>query len=117
MSRTIILLYVATTSSALIVLKYSSSGGALFDLSHAQPSVNINRYTVLGVAGYGISFLLYTYLIAKHQLGYIIPLTTALVYVVVFVASFVIFKETFTARKIAAIALILAGLWLLSSKP
>lgn len=59
---------------------------------------------------YGISFLLYVYLISKHDLGYIIPVTAAFVYVIVFTASYFIFDETFTAAKIAGIVMILSGL-------
>ena len=56
------------------------------------------------------------YLISKFDLGYIIPLTTALVYVLIFFASFVIFKEAFTALKIVGIVLIVIGVLLLNLK-
>jgi multidrug transporter EmrE-like cation transporter len=56
-----------------------------------------------------MSFLLYIYLISKNDLGFIIPLTTALVYVVVFIGSFFVFHEAFTMMKIMGIALIITG--------
>lgn len=111
----IILLYVATTSLGLILLKLSTSTGLPVSYIDNKISFNLNLLSVSGVLLYGISFLVYFYLISKFDLGYIIPLTTALVYVVIFVASFLIFKESFTALKILGIGLILVGLFFLNT--
>lgn len=109
MSKLIIALYVFTTSLALIVLKLGtrveSSG-----LKIAKLPILINVYTVLGVLLYGISFLLYVYLLSKYDLGYIIPLVTAFVYIIIFAASYFVFNEAFTIMKIAGITLIVLGL-------
>lgn len=109
-------LYVLTTATALIVLKFGSKDGAFAQLTNGKLDLNINPFTVTGIVLYGISFLLYMYLISKFDLGYIIPLTTALVYILIFFASFVVFKEAFTAMKIAGIALIVIGVALLNLK-
>lgn len=116
MSRLILGFYILTTSVALIALKWGSKSGAAIDNVDSKLQLNLNPYIISGVALYGISFLLYTYLIAKYDLGYIIPLTTALVYVVIFTASYFIFDEVFTAFKIAGIILIVSGLALLNLK-
>lgn len=111
----IIFLYVATTSIGLITLKLSTTSGLPISYINDKLVYNFNLLNVLGILFYGISFLIYFYLISKFDLGYIIPLTTALVYTVIFVASFVIFKESFTAFKILGIGLILVGLFFLNS--
>lgn len=116
MSKIIILLFVLITSSALIVLKLGTSAGPPIQYLDEKLQFNINPYTVCGILLYGTSFMIYTYLISKYDLGYIIPLTTALVYVIIFVASFVIFKEVFTTLKIFGIVLIVTGLALLNLK-
>jgi drug/metabolite transporter (DMT)-like permease len=108
MSKLIIALYVATTSLALIVLKLGTTHASGWKID--KVAMQINLYTVLGIALYGISFLLYIYLISKYDLGYIIPLVTAFVYILIFTASFFIFKEAFTAMKVVGITLIVAGL-------
>jgi len=115
-SKLLILLYVLTTSTALIILKWGSKAGALVHYVNDKVHLNINTYTISGVTLYGISFLIYTFLISKYDLGYIIPLTTALVYVLIFTASFLLFKESFTFLKILGIILILGGLVLLNLK-
>lgn len=109
-------IYVLFTASALIVVKLSSKHGAFIDRINGHIHLNINALTLLGVVLYGASFLLYIYLISKFDLGYIIPLTTALVYAIIFIASYAIFNEAFTALKVAGIILIIAGLILLNLK-
>lgn len=116
MSRLIVSLYVIATSLALIVLKLGSKEGAPIQLTNGKAQFNITVFTVFGILFYGISFILYMYLISKYDLGYIIPLTTAFVYIVIFTASFFIFKEPFTILKIAGISLIVLGLILLNIK-
>lgn len=103
------------TSIGLIVIKLSAANGLPVVYDNNKWVFNLNLLSLVGTFMYGISFLIYFYLIAKFDLGYIIPLTTALVYTVIFFASFIIFKESFTAFKIIGIALILIGLYFLNS--
>jgi len=114
MEKFIIALYVATTASGLVLLKLGTNGASFVSLVDGRLNWNIGLLSVMGIFLYGVSFLLYIYLISKFNLGFIIPLTTGLVYILIFVASFVIFKESFTATKIAAIVLIVSGVILLN---
>lgn len=91
-------------------MKWGSKGGALIDNISGKFQFNFNPWVLGGITLYGLSFVLYTYLIAKYDLGYIIPLTTALVYLIIFTASFFIFHEVFTAFKILGIVMIITGL-------
>lgn len=116
MSKIFIGLFVLLTSSALIVLKLGLSAGAPIGFSDGRVNFNITLYTILGVLLYGCSFLVYMYLLSKYDLGYIIPLTTALVYIIIFTASYFIFHEVFTSVKVVGIVLIVAGLIFLNLK-
>jgi drug/metabolite transporter (DMT)-like permease len=116
MSKFIIALYIAATSLALIFLKLGTKNGAPVTYLDNKIQFNITPYAIGGILLYGLSFAIYIYLISRYDLGYIIPLATAFVYVVIFVASYFIFHEIFTATKIAGIALIIAGLMLLNIK-
>ncbi len=116
MTKLIIAFYVITTSLALIFLKLGTTSGTPLSLDGGKLSINVGWYVVSGIILYGTSFLLYIYLISAYDLGYIIPLLTALVYIVIFTASFLIFKESFTFVKIMAITLIISGLILLNIK-
>lgn len=110
MSKLILALYVLATSVGLIVLKLGTKNGLPIGFANSKLQLNINIATVSGIILYGLSFVLYMWLISKNDLGYIIPLTTALVYIVIFVASYFIFHEVFTALKILGITLIVIGL-------
>ena len=115
-NKLILALYVLSTSFALIILKLGAKDGAPASFIDGRLQLNINLYTIGGIIFYGISFLVYMYLISRYDLGYIIPLTTALVYVLIFTTSFFIFKETFSIYKIAGILLLLLGLLLINIK-
>ena len=92
MQKIILALYVITTSLALVILKLGTDHGAPLSIVESKLHVNINFFTIAGVLLYGVSFLTYIYLISKYDLGYIIPLTTAFVYVIIFTASYLVFK-------------------------
>jgi drug/metabolite transporter (DMT)-like permease len=108
------LIYVLTTAGGLVLIKIGSMHGAIVELIGGRIVFNISLLNALGVFLYAISFVLYTFLIAKHNLGYIIPLTTGLVYIIIFIASFFIFKEPFSVLKLIAIVMILCGVALLN---
>ena len=98
-------MYVILTSAALIVMKLGSQAGRkpFFSLL----GFDLNYWFISGVIMYGLSFLIYIYLISKFDLGFIIPLLAAFVYLFVFIAAFFILHEQFTPLKVAAIILIL----------
>jgi EamA-like transporter family. len=114
MTKIILPIYVLFTSLALIFIKLGAGKGKLFSFLGEKISFYVGFYTIAGILFYGISFLLYIYLISKNDLGYIIPLTTAFVYIIIFVASFFVFRETFTIGKVLGIGLILGGVILLN---
>jgi multidrug transporter EmrE-like cation transporter len=114
LSKIIIGLYVITTSFALIMLKLGSTDGSLVSVEGSRLHLNLTAMSIVGGLLYGTSFLIYTFLVAKYDLGFIIPLVTGLVYVFIFVLSFFIFKESFSFIKVLSIALIFTGVTLLS---
>ena len=111
-----LIVYVITTALGLILIKLGSATASIVEIIDGKLIFHPTILNILGVFLYGVSFVLYTYLISKNDLGYIIPITTALVYIIIFIASFVVFKESFTLQKIIAIMLIIAGVILLNIK-
>ncbi len=114
MSKLILALYVLTTSAGLIILKLGTKNGLPLSFANGKLHLNFNAVAIGGIILYGLSFILYMWLIAKNDLGYIIPLTTALVYIIIFVASYLVFRETFTITKILGVTFIISGLILLN---
>lgn len=113
MNKILIALYTVLTAVSLILLKMGTLGG-IISTENGSIALNLGFLAILGIFTYGLSFLMYIILVSKYELGFIVSLTTALVYIIVFTASFVIFKETFTILKIIAIGFILAGVVLLN---
>lgn len=115
-SKIIFVLYILATSLGLVFVKLGSSDGMPIKFIDGKLSFNLNFYIISGITLYIASFVMYIYLISRHDLGYIIPITTALVYVLIFIASYFIFRETFTVTKILGIVLIMGGVVLLNLK-
>lgn len=116
MSNLIIVLYILTTCGALVLLKLGAGDTPPISFVNSKLAFNLNVLILLGGGLYITSFALYTYLITKFDLGYIVPLTAAFVYTLIFLASFFIFNESFTLIKILAIGLITIGIILLTLK-
>jgi len=114
MSILLLIAYVISTSGGLTLLKLGTSSGLPISFVDNALKFNLNPFSIFGILLYGLSFVLYIYLISKFDLGFIIPVTTALVYIVIFTASFLIFHEVFTVLKIVAVSLIVTGVIILS---
>lgn len=114
MSKLIIALYTLFTCLGLVLFKLGASSEFPITFSEGKLNFNPNGAILIGVASYGLSFVLYLYLISKYDLGYIMPILAGLVYVIVFIASALIFKEAFSTIKIVGITLIISGLFLLN---
>jgi drug/metabolite transporter (DMT)-like permease len=108
--KVILALYVLATTAGLVVLKLGTRTGLPISYIDGRVHMNINAYTVIGLFMYALSFITYVYLISKYDLGFILPLALAFVYILIFIASAIIFKESFTATKIIGICMILGGL-------
>lgn len=114
MNKIFLTLYVLTTVSALVVLKLGTQSGLPIAYVDHRLQYNINHYVVIGIMLYGLSFITYVYLVSKNDLGYIIPIAAAFVYLLMFTASAVVFKEVFTIYKIIGIGFIVIGLFFLN---
>lgn len=115
MNVVFIVLYVIFAVVGSTLLKY---GGleqvkSLFTIPFVNMSVS--WITLVGFICYGISFLLYTVLLNKFALSFISPLTVSLVYILLMITAFVIFKEPITVQKIIGSSLILCGILMIIS--
>lgn len=114
LSNSLLIIYALTSTAGLVLLKFAGQSGPPISFIEGRVHFNLGLLAISGIFLYSVSFLLYTYLIAKNNLSYIIPVSTALVYIGIFLASFFVFKESLTALKITGILLILGGVILLN---
>lgn len=110
MNWVLIILYVVFAVSGSTLLKYG--GLEQIKTLFVVPFVNmsVSWVTLIGFVCYGISFLIYTVLLNKFELSFISPLTVAVVYVLLMITAFIIFKEPITTQKIVGSFLILVGI-------
>ena len=101
----------AVGGSTLLKLGGLSKFKTLFSVPFVD--INISYVTFIGFICYGISFLVYTILLNKYSLSFISPLTVALVYILLMITAFIIFKEPITLMKISGSILILLGIILM----
>lgn len=116
MDKLLILVYLALTVGGLTLVKLGTHGNALLSRVDERFVWNIGLFTILGLFCYGLSFLLLMFLVSRYELSFIIPVTTALGQVLIFIVAVTIFKEQFTVLKLAAITLIVTGVLLLQIK-
>ena len=109
MQWVLVCVYLILTVSGLVLFKAGSNQGLAANVSGGFFSLKISWLSILGMLCYLFSFLLYLVLISKMDLGYIYPVTTGIVYVLVLVASIAIFKEPISTFKLIGCGLILAG--------
>lgn len=105
-----IIFYVIFAVSGSTLLKYGGLEKVKTLFVVPFVNVNVSLMTIIGFICYGISFLLYTILLNKFDLSFISPLTVAIVYVLLMITAFVVFKEPITIFKIVGCSLILIGI-------
>ncbi|MDE6743538.1 MAG: hypothetical protein K2J95_06645 [Lachnospiraceae bacterium] len=102
----------------VIYLLFSVSGLTLFKVGSMQeseltiPVVNVvlSKWTLLGILCYGLSFLIYLYVISKFDLGVIIPIIGGVVNILILLVSYFILKESLSACSIIGAVIISIGI-------
>lgn len=108
-----ILIYLIFTVSGLVLLKMGA-GNTNIHFDKLMLNLSMNIYMLLGLICYILSFVMYTILLKKYSLSYIVPITTSLSYVAVLVCSVLIFKEKITLMSGTAVVIILVGVVMLN---
>lgn len=113
MNWILIVLYVIFAVSGSTLIKYGGLSGIKTLFSLPIVNINISLITFIGVICYGLSFIFYTILLNKFELSFISPLTVALVYILLMLTAFLIFKEPINTIKLVGCGLILIGILLM----
>lgn len=106
------ILYVICASSGLVLFKLGSlqTGGLnVFGIS-------ITIKMIIGIICYGISFLLWLYIVSKINLTIAMPLSVALVNTLVIIESCLLLKEKLTITQAIGIFIIIVGVIVMTYK-
>lgn len=112
----LICVYITLTVSGLVLFKLGTSQNFSISLTAGNFSLNMNLKVIIGLFCYLCSFLLYMFLVSQFDLSYIVPITQGIIYVLIFLASINVFKESVTTTGIIGTILVIAGIILLNIK-
>ena len=116
MDKLYIAIYLVLTVSGVTLVKLGSQGFPLLSKVGDKYFWNLGPLVILGLIAYGLSFLLFMWLVSRLELSFLIPITAALVQIVTFIVAIVLFKESFTLMKFIAFVLIVVGVVLMQIK-
>jgi multidrug transporter EmrE-like cation transporter len=95
------------------VLKMGSLDFSFANIFALITQILQNFWVLFGIVLFGISFLLWLFIISKLQLNIIYPVVISLEVSLVTVGSWFLFREYLTLWQVLGIAVILAGIFLL----
>ena len=86
-------LYVICTVLGLILYKYGTTKEFGFLFENGNLSIKVNVISIIGLALYLISFLLYILILPKYDVTYILPIVSTATGILIFVSSIVFLGE------------------------
>lgn len=112
----LIAIYIIFTVSGITLMKIGTGRAFEFSLSAGNFKLVFNYMLLCGILCYLISFILYIFLISKYNLNFIVPLTTGIVYILIFGLSLTLFKEPVSVTGAVGFFLVIAGVVFLNIK-
>lgn len=109
-----IILYAVISVAGLTLVKLGSGNPLMFALGKTGFSFSTGWITLLGLLLYVVSFLIYMTLVAKNNLTYLTPVSSAVVYILTTLVSLIVFRETMTPLQWLGWTLILVGAFLMN---
>lgn len=105
-----VILYLVLTVSGLILYKYGANKNFAISFTNSVFNLKISFISILGLLCYLASFILYMTIIPKFNISYIMPLTSAISYISIFILSAMVLGEKLTINGIIGAIIILIGI-------
>lgn len=103
-------LYLILTVAGLILYKYGANKSFEFSMASGIFNFRISIISILGLVCYLASFIIYMLILPKFDISYIMPLTSAVSYISIFILSAVVLGEKITTNGIVGALIILIGI-------
>lgn len=116
MNIVLVALYLVLTVSGLVLYKFGANQSFALSIGKGSFTLNMSLISVLGLLCYLFSFLLYMLVLPRFDLSFIMPFTSAITYIAVFVLSSTLLKEAVSTNRIIGAAVILVGIILMNIK-
>ena len=115
------------TKSIIVLLTLMTNILAQLSLRKGMMNININfisfskvfeiassLYIWYGLLFYGISFILYLYVLSKFEVSQIYPIIMSAGFILLLIFSVMFLNETFTLKKIIGTLIIIAGIFIIA---
>lgn len=116
MQYVLLVIYAILANVGLVFMKMGSTKGTVVSFVNGMINANFNIFSILGFVFYITSFILYTILISKFNLTYLVPISSALSYLLIFLISIIFLKEQINIYQGIGFFVILVGVILLNIK-
>lgn len=107
-------IYLIFSVTGLTFMKIGSS--EKIEVIFSIMGLKFSIQSLIGYASYAVSFLLYTIIISKFDLSFIVPLLGGILNVVVLIIGVYLFKERATLLSILGTLLIIIGIVMINLK-
>lgn len=108
-------IYMIFALSGLTLMKLGGNTGTL-SLKNSDFIVSMSWISAIGFICYIASFLLFTKIVVKFDLSYIMPIITGITQILTLVIAAIVFKEKFTVQSIVGASLVIIGIVVMNWK-
>lgn len=111
----LVVAYIILTIIGLVLMKLGGNTGTIA-ISGFDFNFSMSFISLLGFILYILSFLLFTNIVVKFNLSYIMPITSGLIQVLTLISGFFIFKENISVNGIIGAGLVISGIVVMNIK-
>lgn len=111
----LVILYILLTITGLVLMKLGGNTGSIL-IENMSLSFTMNFISLIGFISYILSFLLFTNIVVKFDLSYIMPITSGLIQVLTLLSGFFIFNEVISTKGIIGASLVICGIIVMNIK-
>ena len=111
----LVVMYILLTIAGLVLMKVGGNTGNI-KLEEDCFIFSMSFLSLLGFICYIESFLIFTNIVVKFKLSYIMPITAGLIQVLTLLSGYTIFKENVTINGIIGVILVILGIVVMNIK-
>ena len=112
----LLIIYVASSSLGLVLLKVGLNNGTLITLHSTFLELKLHTFLMTGAVLYILSFLLNMIVMSRFNLSYVYPISAGLIYIAILVFSLLILKEQMSLMQVMGTIFILIGIIIMNIK-
>lgn len=109
------IIYIFLTILGLVLMKLGG-GDINFSIENSIIRINLGTKIILAFLVCGVSYILWSRIVYKNDLGYIVPMTSAITNIITMIIGILMFNENFNIYKIIGIVLATVGIILINVK-